>query len=174
MKGVIAYCLSELVKEKFGKDKWEEALEKAGFTKSTIWGTTVDIDDHKVLNLVDSVCKVLHISLVQAADAFGDYWVNVFAPKVYHVFYKRATSAREMLLMMNKVHQDVTKNLPNAHPPGFDYEWKDEKTLIMKYKSHRNLIDFVVGLAKGVGKYYHEDLKVRKISNTAVEIVFPQ
>ena len=44
----------------------------------------------------------------------------------------------------------------------------------MKYKSHRNLIDFLVGLVKGVGKFYKEDLKVSKLSNDKVEIVFPQ
>jgi hypothetical protein len=43
----------------------------------------------------------------------------------------------------------------------------------MKYKSHRNLIDFLVGLIKGVGKFYKEDLKVTKLTNDKVEIVFP-
>jgi len=67
----------------------------------------------------------------------------------------------------------VTKNIQNAHPPRFEYEWKDQKTLIMKYKSHRNLIDFLVGLIKSVGKFYKEDLKVTKLTNDKVEIVFP-
>ena len=30
MKGVIVNCLGELITEKFGKDKWEEALAHAG------------------------------------------------------------------------------------------------------------------------------------------------
>jgi hypothetical protein len=43
----------------------------------------------------------------------------------------------------------------------------------MKYKSRRGLIDFMVGLIKGVGKFYKEDLKVTKLSSDKVEIVFP-
>jgi len=74
---------------------------------------------------------------------------------------------------MDSVHAAVTKSVPNSHPPRFEYEWKNEKTLIMKYKSQRGLIDFVVGLAKGVGKLYGENLKVTKIGNDKVEIVFP-
>jgi len=43
----------------------------------------------------------------------------------------------------------------------------------MKYISKRGLIDFMVGLIKGVGKYYREDLKVTKLGNDRVKIVFP-
>jgi hypothetical protein len=46
------------------------------------------------------------------------------------------------------------------------------KTLIMHYKSHRGLIDFMVGLIKGVGKYFKENLQVRKLGDKRVEIVF--
>ena len=71
----------------------------------------------------------------------------------------------------------MKRSLPAYRMPirrRFDYEWQDEHTLIMHYKSHRGLIDFLIGLIKGVGKYYNEDLRVAKKSETAVEIVFPE
>lgn len=173
MKGVIVNCLGELVKEKFGNDKWEEALEKTGLNRESHFLASQDVDDSIALKAVESVCKILNISLTQAADAFGDYWVNVFAPRIYSVFYKASHSAREFLLKMDNVHKNVTENMENARPPRFDYEWKDDNTLIMKYKSHRGLIDFLVGLIKGVGKHYNEDLSVRKLGSDSVEIVFP-
>lgn len=172
MKGVIPKCLGDLVKEKFGKDKWEDALERSGLGKNTIFLATEDVDDTAVLKVVNSVCKVLNISLVQAADAFGAYWVNVFAPKIYAPYYRGVNSAREFLLNMDKVHVNTTETIKNAHPPRFEYEWKDDKTLIMKYKSPRGLIDFLVGLIKGVGIYYKEDLKVTKFGDDRVEIIF--
>ena len=172
MKGVIATCLAELVKDKFGEDKWEAALEGAGLDKKTVFLAVHDIDDEAVLKVVNSVCKVLNISLVQAADAFGDYWVNVFAPRVYGSYYKGADSAKDFLLKMDYVHEATTRTTKGARPPRFEYEWKDNKTLIMKYISHRGLIDFMVGLTKGVGKYYKEDLKVTKLGDDRVEIVF--
>jgi hypothetical protein len=119
------------------------------------------------------VCSVLNISLVQAADAFGDYWSTVYAPKIYGAFYDTAKSAREFLLKMDDVHTIMTSTVSDAHPPRFEYEWKDDKTLIMKYKSRRGLIDFVVGLAKGVGKYYKEDLNATKLGDDRVKITFP-
>ncbi|MDZ7698942.1 MAG: heme NO-binding domain-containing protein [Deltaproteobacteria bacterium] len=157
---------------KFGKEKWEEVLEDAGLPKSTHFLAIQDIEDAVVLKLVDLACKVLNIWLVQAADAFGDYWVNDYAAKIYKAYYRRANSAKEMLLNMNDVHKEVTSSIKNAHPPKFEYEWKDDHTLIMTYHSERGLIDFLVGLIKGVGKYFKENLEVKKLGNTVVEIVF--
>ncbi len=73
---------------------------------------------------------------------------------------------------MDRVHKGTTSTLPDAKPPRFEYEFKDEKTLIMKYKSHRNLIEFMVGLLKGVGKFYKEDLRINPLGRDKVEIIF--
>ncbi len=172
MKGVIVTCLAGLVKENFGRDKWEDALEDAGMDRHAIFSATNVVEDETVLKVVASVHKVLNITPLQAADAFGDYWVNVYAPRIYGAYLQEAKSARELLLGMDKIHETVTSTIPNAQPPRFNYTWKDDNTLIMTYNSPRGLIDFLVGLIKGVGKYFNEKLKVQKISNTDVEIIF--
>ena len=173
MKGVIVSCLQELVTNKFGRDKWEAALVQAGLAKTTTFLATDDVDDSAVLKVVGAVCSVLNISLSQAADAFGEYWTCSYAPRIYKAYYQGVKSAKDFLLKMDDIHRQTTSSIPNAKPPRFEYEWENDKTLIMKYKSHRNLIDFLVGLAKGVGKYYKENLSVSKISDDKVKIVFP-
>jgi hypothetical protein len=173
MKGVIAHCLRQLVVNNFGQAKWDAALIEAGLDKDTQILVTQDIEDATVLKVVGSVCKVLNISLEQAADAFGEYWVCTYAPKIYKAYFQGKNSARELLLKMDEVHQLTTASIPNARPPRFDYTWQGDKTLIMKYKSHRQLIDFLVGLVKGVGKYYNEPLQVSKMGGDSVKIVFP-
>ena len=62
--------------------------------------------------------------------------------------------------------------MQNAQPPRFDYKWKDEKTLIMIYNSKRGLIDIMIRLIEGVGKYYKENLKITKLNDKEVEIIF--
>lgn len=172
MKGVIVNCLKELVTEKFGKDKWETALEKAGIDKKTYFLATQDVDDGAVLKVVGSACAVLNISLPQAADVFGEHWVCSYATKIYKSYYQGVTSARDFLLKMDGIHRVTTENIPNARPPRFEYSWENDKTLIMQYKSHRGMIDFLIGLIKGVGKYYKENLKVSKLSEDKVKVVF--
>lgn len=173
MKGVIVLCLKEMVQKRFGEDKWETALKKAGIEKEPTIMPRSDVDDQIVLNVINSVCEVLHISLDQAADAFGDYWINTYAQRMYGVYFTVAKTAKDFLLKMDSTHVTATKNIPGAHPPRFDYEQPDEKTLIMTYKSSRGLIDIMIGLVKGVGKFYHEDLKITKLEGNRVKIVFP-
>jgi hypothetical protein len=174
MKGTIAVCLQRMVIENFGEQKWQEAMVKAGFEKSKTFNVIEDVPDEGVLKVVGCVCQVLNISLPQAADAFGDYWINTYAPKLYKSFFALAKDAKQFLLSMDMVHQGMTKGMKNAQPPRFEYEWKNDNTLIMKYLSHRKLIDFMVGLARGVGKYYKEKLEVKKLDDGQIEIIFPK
>jgi hypothetical protein len=173
VKGVIAMCLKDLVVNKFGKDKWTECLKNLGEAQDISILATSDMHDEVVMKMIEATCKTLGISLQQAADAFGEYWVCNFSQKIYGAFYRKYGNAKEFLLAMDKVHVDMTKSLKDSTPPRFDYEWKDNRTLIMIYRSKRNLIDFAVGLAKGVGKFYKEDIKVSKLSDDKIQIVFP-
>lgn len=172
MKGIIAMCVAELVSKKFGQDKWEEILLDSGLKKKTRFLAFEDVDEEVFMNVIRSIKKILHLSLPEIGDAFGDYWINEFAPRIYPAYYIGITSARDFLLKMDEVHLDTTKDIPNAHPPRFEYTWKDKNTLIMTYKSSRGLIDIMVGLIKGVGKHYKENLEVKKLNDTNVEIIF--
>ena len=172
MKPVIPLCLWELVTEKFGKDTWNVIKETAGFGVNTFLFAHDDIPDQQVFALVEATCKTLDISFEQAADVFGEYWVTSFAPRVYPGYLGKASSARSLLSMMPEIHQSATENIPNARPPRFDLSWEDENTLIMKYISERPLIDFAVGLTKGVGVYFGEPLHVTKLDSGAIKVVF--
>lgn len=172
MKGTILRCLKELVEEKFGVDKWRAVAAKVEGMPRVILPIS-DVPDAKVIEAVQATCDVLGITLQQAADAFGDYWVNVYSQKYYSSFYKNTDNARDFILSMDKVHEAMTSNLENAHPPKFSYAWKDDKTLILDYASNRGLIDFAVGLLKGVGIHYNTNLKITKLSDKQIEIIFP-
>jgi hypothetical protein len=173
MKGTIVKCLQELVVSKFGKEKWEKSLEDVGIAKNTMFLPIGDVDDVAVMKVVQSVCKNLNITLTQAADAFGEYWVNTYSQQLYSSFYKKHKTAKDFLLDMDNLHVTMTNMMKNAHPPRFDYEWKGDNTLIMHYHSQRGMIDFLLGLVKGVGIFYKENLKVSKLGADKLQIVFP-
>jgi hypothetical protein len=46
--------------------------------------------------------------------------------------------------------------------------------MIMLYRSHRNLVDLVVGLARGVGEHYGEELTVSREGTGRVRIEFSE
>lgn len=172
MKGVIIDCLKNLVSSKFGTEQWQNICVKAGLKPNEIFLATLDFEDKVSINLINSTCTVLNLSMDSAATAFGEHWMNFYASKMYSGYISNVKSSKELLLKLDSIHTMVTQNIQNSRPPKFTYEWKDDKTLIMNYNSQRNLIDLFIGLAKGVGKYYKENLVVKKISNTKVEIIF--
>ncbi len=172
MKGAIANCLKETMVSKFGQPKWDEIMIASGLKPNLSILVTMDIDDAIVGNIVMHSCKLTNSSLEKIGDLFGEYWMNSYAIKMYKPYYGTNSNAKDFILKLNEMHNKVTKNIPNANPPKFEFDWKNETTLVITYISTRGLIDFVVGLAKGVGKYFNQKLIVRKISSTKVEIIF--
>ena len=172
MKGVVIIAVKELVVQKFGEHKWKAALELAGLRKEPLIMSVSDVNDEVVLKVIDALCRTLNISFVELADAFGDFWVNTFATKTLPHYFRGVKTAKDFLMSMDDVHLSATNSIPNNRPPRFCYEWKNEKTLIMKYKSSRGLIDLMPGLIRGVGKYFNERLAVTKVGNDQIQIVF--
>ncbi len=173
MKGVIVSCLKQMIEQRFGSHQWQAVVAQSRIADAAHPSPIADFDDATVLALVQSACKVLGVSAEQAADAFGEHWCCTFAPENYPSIVGRFKSSKEMLLGLDRVHRETTASVKDARPPRFDYRWKNEKTLVMTYHSSRGLIDFFVGLARGVGKHFHEPITVRKLSSREVEVVFP-
>lgn len=171
MKGSIVKCCAELVKDYYGEKAWIEILEESGESKMSIRPIT-DVDDQTVFKIFESICKVLNISRQEAFDIFGEYWVKIYVPRIYPIFYIQSESAKQFIMSMDKVHEHVTSMLENANPPRFKIEEIDEKTIIVDYISKRNLIDLFIGLIKGVGCYYKTSITIKKLSENRVELTF--
>jgi len=173
VKAVIINCLESMISEGYGKPKWEATLVNAGLPGNTRFLASQDIDDRVAMKIFDATCTTLNITKRQASEAFGDYWVNEFCQRIYKAYFRGSKTARELLLKMDQIHENVTMNIESARPPRFGYRWKDDKTLLMEYRSGRGMIDYLVGLVQGVGKHFRENLRVRKLSESELEITFP-
>ena len=172
MKGSIVKCLSDLVKTNFGEQKWKEIMLQSGENPQMAIFATSDFDDKRVFKLIENTCKILNITEQQACDAFGDYWVNIYAPKVYGIYYTKFNNAKQFIMGMDKVHETVTKNMLNARPPRFTFEEVDENTIIVNYLSTRKMINFYTGLVKGIGKYFNTPIDIKKLSEERVKLTF--
>jgi hypothetical protein len=122
MKGVIAECMARLVTDKKGKSVWEAVLQEAGLDANATFLPTDDVPDEQVVRLADATSRVLGITREQTAEAFGEYWINQYAQKIYRIYFGRFENSREFLKGMDDLHDKVTRNVPNARPPRFEYE----------------------------------------------------
>jgi len=173
MKGTIIKCLQEMVEKRHAKQDWQDILAEAGFDGPQFFNLSSDVDDAQAIALFGATGEILGLSHEETAKAFGDYWVNEYAARVYQTIYMRMRSARDFILALDGIHQMVTSTIENAHPPRFEYQEQGADTLLVTYKSKRNLIDLYIGLAYGVGRYFETPLEITKLSARQVRIKFP-
>jgi hypothetical protein len=171
MKGTIVRCIEDLVTTKFGAAKWHESLKKAGVSESKRYSTIEDVPDSEVLALINAVAGVLSLSATQVMNAFGEYWVNTYAPGIYKPYFDHAKSTREFLLNLDEIHVAMTRTMKSAKPPRFTYQWRGDKVLVMNYQSERGLVALMPGLIAGLGKYYKDHPSVH-VSGNSIEIQF--
>ena len=173
---IIIGCLREMVVEKLGASAWSRALEASGI--DPLEGALPHPDDaaheEAVLSIINSLCRMLGVRITDVAEAFGEYWVSTHAPRLYRNFGILASNAREFLEGLNEIHTKALKNLDGKWTPRFHFSWKDENTLVLAYSLRWDLMPFFIGLVRGVGRYYGEDLSVNMWSPNQMLIQFPE
>jgi hypothetical protein len=172
MKGIIVISVKSLVKEKFGLEKWFEILEASGIDRFINLNASIDFDDDLFFKVAENACKILEITPKQLTDAFGEYWVNEYAPRIYPNFYEDLNSSRDYILKVNEIHKFITKNMQNSKPPRFEYDWLNENHLKIHYISDRNMIEFFIGLLKGIRTYFKDEFEVKKLNDSEVEVIW--
>lgn len=171
MPGMFTLCLADFVTETFGAATWDEIVTHAQVPNGVsphLHIAMADADDLDVLALIDATRSVLGLTLQEAADSFGEYWSCIYAPEVAATVWRTFGSARECIERLD----DLRPGLDATVPSPFRYDWQDERTLMVAYTSDRGLLDFYVGIVKGVGTAFDEPLRVRKLSSSGVEVVF--
>ncbi|MCW2279492.1 heme NO-binding domain-containing protein [Heliophilum fasciatum] len=172
MKGVIPICLKELVSQKFGQSKWEEIAQHSGVSLKILLPVQ-DVTDDDTMKIFQTTSKVLNLSQNKVIDMFGNYWATVYAPRMYRLYFTGSKNSKELLLKMDSIHVTMTQRMAGSTPPRFNYNWLNDKTLIMTYFSQRNLVDIAIACIKGIGEYYKETLQVSCNSSNEIKIVFP-
>jgi len=173
MKGTILKSIGKLVEENFGIQKWEECLLKNGFEIDHVFLLRDDIDDAVVMKIIFSLSPILGLSLEQIVNTFGEYWTNIYSPLIYKQYYLQFPTFIDFVFGIPIIHKDMTMNIENAHPPAFEFTWKSEKELNIKYISKRGLIDIAIALIRGLAIKFDEKIEIKKIddSNFLVEIL---
>jgi hypothetical protein len=171
VKGTIVKCLEEMVKTKHGDSAWTTVLERCGMARSTFFATTAVVPDGDVLRLLEATAAVTGTNLSQAMDAFGDFWSTTYAPSIYGAYFKKAKTAKDLILNLDHIHVAMTKTA-GASPPRFRYEWRGDRVLVMHYDSPRGMVALMPGLIRGVGRYFRENLTAT-VKGNEVHVTFP-
>lgn len=179
MYGLINSSLQNMVREKFGDDKWAQVLKKSGVAEDSFL-TMRSYDDAITYRLAGAASEVLGAPLEACLEMFGEYWVLETASKSYGTLMDASGDTMvEFLRNMNSLHDRITGTFLNYVPPEFLVEDLGSHRYKIHYMSKRKgLTPFVDGLLKGLAIRFgstleihsREDIEVGEGTHTVYEV----
>ncbi len=116
MKGILPKLMQDYILEEFGQDVYKKVQDDLGnpsFLASESYPDTV------IKDMAKCVSKYTGKSEREILFGLGFYTPKAFK-KVYKKYF-RFDTYKEFLKQMNKVHEELTKELPGITPPTFEY-----------------------------------------------------
>ena len=160
MYGLINNSLKDMIREKFGEEKWQEVLKISGVPEDSFL-TMRSYDDALTYSLAGAASDVLGAPVDTCLEMFGEYWVLETATKSYGILLDAAGGdMMEFLGNMNALHDRITSTFLNYVPPEFYVEEKDGGHQIHYLSKRKGLTPFVVGLLKGLAIRFEHTLKI--------------
>ena len=160
MYGLINSSLQNMVREKFGDDKWAQVLKKSGVAEDSFL-TMRSYDDAITYSLAGAASDVLGAPVDACLEMFGEYWVLETATNSYGMLLDAAgTDMYEFLGNMNALHDRITSTFLDYVPPELYVDRNDDGHQIHYLSKRKGLTPFVVGLLKGLAIRFEHTLNI--------------
>lgn len=158
MKGVIFNILENMVIEKCGMETWNDILNS--LKVSGIYTAGKSYPDEELFAFVGEVSARLEMPAEQVVGAFGEFLFSQLASR-YPVFLEQEATLKGFLKSVDSViHVEVKKLYDSPNLPSFTYTEPDESTLVMEYRSPRQLCLLAEGLIRGAAAHYQDDVSI--------------
>ena len=161
MFGLINKAIVELIKTRYGEDRWREVLELAGVPDEPFLSME-RYPDELSFKLVHAASNHLQIDAEEILQAFGRYWMLYTAERGYGELLKaHGETLPEFLSRLNTLHTRVQLCLPHLVPPNITVEDEAARSLTVHYRSERQgLTPLAQGILEGLGARFGLDLQI--------------
>lgn len=161
MYGIVNKAIEDLVKKKFGEDKWHAIKERSGIDIDYFLSNE-PYDDAITYKLAGAASEELGITVGQVLEAFGEWWVLKTGKEKYGgLMQAGGSNLKEFLINLPLFHNRVILMYPKLTPPEFKISDIEENSIHVHYFSKREgLQEFVRGLLSGLGKMYEVETQV--------------
>ncbi|MGE4298680.1 MAG: methyl-accepting chemotaxis protein [Desulfovibrionaceae bacterium] len=162
MRGVLPKMMQDFVRQHYGNAVYQ-AMQKAMGDPAFL--PTANYPDQVLKQMAHEAAKAKGVSTKDVFKVFG-----LDTIKQFHTMYRRyfkADTLRGLLLGMDAIHVQLTKDYPGINPPRFKYEEKGD-SLLMTYTSGRGLFEYFEGILNGAAQFMRTraDIKVVPVNET--------
>lgn len=159
MKGTVVNIWLNTIATLYGESTKDAILTKEGWNPNKLITPLEEIEDAKIMSLMNAFAKHEGIKYEALWHKIGQN--NIASFYKWFPSYFDKSSAMGFMLLMDKIHTQLTKIIPGAKPPRLIPEELDERNMIITYKSKRGLHDYLMGLIEGVGKHFNEKIEAK-------------
>lgn len=162
MKGVIFNAVEAAVVELYSEDVWDDLLAAADLEGH--YTSLGEYDDTQLLALVAAGCEATGFEPDELVKVLGRHAFPHLAGR-YPELVDATDGTHSFLRSVNDIiHPEVLKLHPDAKPPAFDFEDRDDNVLRVTYRSERRLGPLAEGLIVGAGDRFNEEVEVTVVS----------
>jgi hypothetical protein len=150
MYGLIHNALKNMVVRDHGEPLWKLILESTEI-EADVFLSMRQYDDNTTLTLIAASAKATNMEVEAFLEAFGFYWLTVFAPTDYGALLKlTGDDPFEFLRNLNSLHERISISFLEFRPPAFG-------------------VKHVSGILKGLPTMFNMSMVVELIERTEVQ-----
>jgi hypothetical protein len=170
MYGLVNQGLEDYIRQQFGDANWAAILARAGIDLD-MFVALQSYPDEVTTRLVGAGSELLGMTPESLLEGFGEHWILYTAQAGYgDMLAMFGSTLQEFLFNLDNLHSHVTLTFPALRPP-FSVEPGDSDDEIqVHYRSSRHgLVPFVIGLLRGLGKRFGQDLTIQHLQAASAQ-----
>jgi hypothetical protein len=169
MYGLINAGVKSYVVAKMGEPAWLVIHQEARTPET--FDVKASYNDEVTFNLVFSIAKFAKIDPKTVLEQIGEYWIEFAVEKDYGVIFKMyGKDFRTSLRSLNQMHKRMNSMMPSMVIPNFQIISENDSEIKLLYTSSRKgLTPLALGLLRGLGKYFSQDIVATQISEPEEE-----
>ena len=163
MKGVVFTELMDLVEKEFGYEVVDQMIIDANLDNDGAFTAIGTYDHSDLVQMVVSLSQQTGIEFPVLVKLFGKHLFGVFAKKHIDKIAGMNSAFSVIENVENFIHVEVRKIYPDAQLPNFEYEYENDSTLIVKYRSERPFADLCEGLIEACIANFNDEIELERI-----------
>ena len=159
MHGILYKGLKDLIVDRYGRDVWSEVRSEAG-VGSKLYLPVNTYEDHELFELVEATAAVLDQDTTAILEPFGE---NIAAQLLdtYGNLVDADWTAIDLVEHTEEhIHTVLRAHNPELMPPELECHREDTDRVTVRYQSERRLCRVAIGIVRGIGAHYEEDLTI--------------
>lgn len=160
MKGIIFTSFIEMLEEKYSFNFVDEIIEETDLPSGGAYTAVGNYDHGELVELVKQTSAKSGESLDDLLELYGRYLFSIFLVDYKDLIGEVSNTMDFLEQVESYIHPEVKKLYPDAQPPKFSVEHRDNDRMILVYESKRSLSMVAKGLMEKVSEHFGESFHI--------------